>query len=232
MNSCTANFTLKDIKELIESSNSLITNNFKSEMQKFCDMFTPLLNKISDLERQNEELLLRIKRLEEKQDHKRKSSATAEPTCIPEEIFLREAEERNRRRDFIIISGLKECNSGSVNDRKLHDKQTFKDMMHSLNIPTFEPLEQARIGKVTSETPRLLRIRCPSYYTKMVLLTAARNLRNTNSNKKVYVNPDLTPMQRAKNKKLRTELKSRRERGEKVMIRGGEIVESEQKNFL
>ena len=193
-------------------------------------MFTPLLNKISDLERQNEELLLRIKRLEEKQDHKRKSSATAEP--IPEEIFLREAEERNRRRDFIIISRLKESNSGSVNDRKLHDKQTFKDMMHSLNIPTFEPLEQARIGKVTSETPRLLRIRCPSYDTKMALLTAARNLRNTNSYKKVYVNPDLTPMQRAKNKKLRTELKSRRERGEKVTIRGGEIVESEQKNFL
>jgi len=222
-------FTLNDIKALIDSSKSDVTNSVKLEMEKLRDMITPLLIRIGKLEEQNQTLQSRINQLEEKQDKTTTVVSNGEEGS--QEMLIGEFEERHRRQDYLIFSGLPESNSGPITERKVHDQQAVRDVAHALGFQNFVPFELSRIGKINTHTPRLLRVRCPDRETKMTLLSTAKNLRDSWNFKRVYINPDLTRMQREKNKKLRTELKLRREKGEKLTIRGGQIVELQKQHF-
>ena len=63
-------------------------------------------------------------------------------------------------------------------------------------------------------------------------LSAAKQLRHSQNFKNVFINPDLTKAEREKNKLLRSEVKRRRDAGEKVFLRGGQIIEvQERRNF-
>ena len=60
----------------------------------------------------------------------------------------------------------------------------------------------------------------------------AKNLRNSTTFKNVYINPDLTIRQQKESKALRDELKKRRNNGESVVIRNGEVVpKNNEQNF-
>ena len=53
----------------------------------------------------------------------------------------------------------------------------------------------------------------------------AKNLRNSNTYKKVFISPDLLPKEREVNKLLHQELKRRKEAGEvNLIIRRGKII--------
>ena len=69
-----------------------------------------------------------------------------------------------------------------------------------------------------------MRVQCKSKEYRDNILGFARKLRNSKDYKNVYINPDLTKMQREQSRKIRDELKSRRDKGESVIIRKGQIV--------
>ena len=87
-----------------------------------------------------------------------------------------------------------------------------------------------RIGKVVEGRNRLIRVILSSEDCKDRVLREARQLRNASEFKNVYVNPDLTLRQRQEGKRLREELKRRRELGEDVVLRHGSIA-SKSGNF-
>ena len=61
-------------------------------------------------------------------------------------------------------------------------------------------------------------LRVTSSELKSEVLRSARKLKVSTSFRKVYVNPDRTPVQQAEHKNLRSELLSRRGKGEDVVI--------------
>ena len=104
--------------------------------------------------------------------------------------------------------------------------------MKELSIDGDEILRRIhRIGKQVEGRDRLLRVVCCDEESKIGILRQAKLLSNT-SFKKVYINPDLTKTQREERKRLREELKRRKDVGEDVTIRYGRIVAASDRNFL
>ena len=190
-------------------------------------MITPLLNKIAMLEKQNVALQQKVNELERREV----VSATCMDSAKNCDVIIREAKERLRRRDYLVISGLPERTDGSITDRQQYDRRSLTDLTRTLKVLEFQPIEVERIGKISNTRPRLLRVKCESKETKVAILSAARDLRHKESFKKVYINPDLTWMQRENRRRLRADLEARRGRGEDVYIRGGQIIQKDQENF-
>ena len=224
------NITLHDIKVLIEKTNgellNSLTKNFEQELEKLNQTITSLHSRVEKLEETNAKLALRCELLEKKNIQAVPNDTTAfEDAC-------HESEERWRRRDFLIVSGMSEHSSGSVEERNAKDRAFAVEMARELGMADFNPEQVARIGRVAGARPRLLRIKCQNINVKLSLLRQSKKLRDSTRFRNVYINPDLTNQQRAKSAELRSELKRRRENGEKVIIRGGRIVDvSSGQNF-
>ena len=140
--------------------------------------------------------------------------------------IMNEVEERERRRPNLIVAGLQEKEVGSVEERKEWDSIKVDELFEELcNFEDSVVSSVYRIGKINSSRPRLLKIICRDVNSKRSLLSKSKYLRDSIDFKNVYLNPDLTPIQQKENKRLREELKARRDRGEDVFIRHGRIVE-------
>ena len=67
---------------------------------------------------------------------------------------------------------------------------------------------------------------------KRAILAIARTLRDTTEWSNTYISPDQTPQEREQGRKLRQELKDRREAGEEdITIRGHQIVHSRRRTI-
>lgn len=89
-----------------------------------------------------------------------------------------------------------------------------------------DPKDNIEKVSCTKGERKLVFVKFKQISTKSEVLRQARRLRTVDNPdlKKVYINPDLTPIQQREDRALRVELKSRRQAGEKVIIRGGRIV--------
>jgi archaellum component FlaC len=219
--------SLNDIKTLIESTKNETLEKVKEEIAKLHSIISPFLKKIEELEKVNEQLVKRISILEEKHHNIKEANAVSHSIQID---FLSESEDRLRRRNYLIVSGLQERKEGSIAERKAADVDLINDMARTIGIQKFSPLDAMRIGKVTQK-PRLLRIKCSDFDEKMSLLRAATQLRRSTEFKQVFINPDLTKMQREIQRTLRMELRRRRDAGERVAIRGERIIEVKDQDF-
>ena len=144
------------------------------------------------------------------------------------ETIVNEVEERDRRKPNLIVSGLLEKEEGDVLERKRWDEKQVEALFQSLCQMNKDAISSVhRIGKVNlvKSTPRLLKVVCRDNESKRALLRKARDLRNTANFKQVYVNPDLTPVQQEQSKRLRRELRMRRDRGEDVVISNGRVIQ-------
>lgn len=101
-------------------------------------------------------------------------------------------------------------------------KALIKLCKDALNLDVSDSIQRATNGK----NPNLIFASFKRQEDKDRLLQLARNLRKSASieYRQVFINQDLTPLQRDRLKQLRTELKERRQSGEKVSIRGWSIV--------
>ena len=215
---------LNDIKVLIENSKSEILNAVKHEVEKINDAFGPLLIRVEELEKRNERLESEIQQMRGRSE--RLATTGHEEWSDTREDLLNEMEERHRRRKYLIVSGLPESRTGSIEDRRLKDRELIGAIASVTGMDEFEPRDIHRIGRLDGQRPRLLRLKCKDLDTKLAFLRAAKSLRNSSDFRKVYINPDLTRVQREKGKALRAELKARREAGEMVTIRRGKIIDT------
>ena len=179
------------------------------------------------MDKKNNALELRCQRLEKRSEA---PNVTRLPENLPEEL-LHEGQDRHRRRKYVIVSGLPENASGTIRDRIRTDMEVLGKVIHELGVEDFHP-QVTRIGRINPSRPRLLRFKCDTIDSKISLLRASRNLRYSSHFRGVYINSDLTKMQRETDKALRTEMRRRREAGESVLIRRGRIVDqSGDQNF-
>ena len=80
-------------------------------------------------------------------------------------------------------------------------------------------------GKKVPDRDRLLIVTLENVGIRQEVVRLAPQLRSCEAYANVYINPDLTPREREQGRKLREELASRRQKGEKnLVIRKGKIV--------
>lgn len=141
---------------------------------------------------------------------------------LPAEL-LNEFQSRMDRNKNVIISGVKETRSGSVDERRGDDEREVKDILDKIGLNLMFS-NVTRVGKVTANRRRLLRATFCDNESRNQVLRKARTLHLHAAYKHVYINPDRTPMEQAEFAKLRQELKDRREAGEDVAIFRNKIM--------
>ncbi|KAI8513752.1 hypothetical protein Bbelb_080760 [Branchiostoma belcheri] len=153
-------------------------------------------------------------------------------SCTPQDSrevvqLVDEYIEREKRRKNLVVFNVPEDVKDDATDSMLSDKKLFIDITkEEFNLI---PKVQAayRLGRKTSDKPRPLLIRMDNDDTssRALILRRAKDLRNSTRWSRVYIVPDMTPNEREADRKLRQELKSRKEAGEaNLVIRRGRIV--------
>lgn len=219
----TPNVSLSDIKQLINNSKKEIISIVS---EKFDSLNTTLSFLISRVEKIEENLasVNEVNKKHEEQFKVLKTDFVEMAKEMPVRL-LSEVEERNYRRPNLIFSGISELTSGSIDDRKSFDVAEISKIANELELSIDSGFKTTRIGKLGGAKPRLLRATFSRIEERNDLLRKGKCLRNSKDFKQVYINPDLTSMQRTTNKFLRAELRRRREAGEQVIIRGEKIVD-------
>lgn len=146
--------------------------------------------------------------------------------------ILEEVEQRQFRASNLILFGLPEADSGTVSEREEFDGERFKEIADTLGVANVGWSHSFRLGKVQSNKPRPLRVKITEPEKKSQLLRRSKNLRNS-LYRNVFIKHDLTLLQQANERKLRIELKERRDRNEDVRIYRGKIqnVSKTRQNF-
>ena len=183
------------------------------------DSLMALTNKLETLEDKFNEL---------KKEHEKISQFGSERM---EDVY-EEVHRRIMRRKYLIVSGIPEQATGTVEEREEADEAAIEALGRAIGVPEIDPDDVRRIGKINQGRPRLLRFKCSSITTRNSLLRSSKNLKRHQEYVNTYINPDQTLLQRKQSKELRMELKRRRDSGEDVVIRRGRIVlKSDLQNF-
>lgn len=211
----TKNITYQEIKALLDN----LKTDLKSEINKVNDKIEALFKRLDVTDDKVRALEDRCHTLEEGLKNKGELDSGLDPEAV-----LREAEERFKRRRYIVLSGIPEHLTGSVDERSRKDNQIVGEIMKELGVAHMPVEDIARIGPIRFARPRILRCKCKKVDDKLSILKAARKLRNSDRFKNIYINADQTFQQRVVHKSLRTELQNRREAGEDVAIHYGKVI--------
>ena len=146
--------------------------------------------------------------------------------------ILDEVEQREQRRDNVMIFGLPERVDGSLEQRKQHDKNALANLFSELDL-SMTASDIQRVGRMSSGNARPVRVRLADRSLKPQLLRQSKNLRKSSMFKQVYIHCDLTKVQQHERLQLRKELKERRAAGEDVVIYKDKVCPRDSlKNFL
>ena len=145
-----------------------------------------------------------------------------------------EMEEINKRKNNIIIHGLRESSDADGNTRNLFDEEVVTDLLHELKCDTVSVQEIIRLGKFEADKdkPRPVKLVVSSEQQKEKVLYSTKNLKGRRDKgfDIVFLHQDLTVKQRKKRQALVQQLKARKESGEtNLMIIGDKIVERKQR---
>ena len=92
---------------------------------------------------------------------------------------------------------------------------------------TVVPKSIRRLGRPVANVSRPLVVECLNAEDRLTFLRSTRNFKNlseTDNLRKVVIQPDRTRLEQNQHRELVSELKSRRAKGEEVMIRNDKIV--------
>ena len=218
--------TLSDIKLLIEDMRKDVTDTMNRGYASLNKSIEETNTRLSKLEEANDNLRSKNKKLKEEIKNLKISSEN-NLESIADEIHLRHLRQAN-----LIIFGVPEKVDGSINVRKDCDIVYVNEILKELNIEfdvarNFLTEPPIRIGRPKDNGVRPLRIICASMTMKNKILRASTSLKDKEQYRAVFIHPDWTPMQQVGDKKLRAELKRRKEAGEDVIVRRGKIVEKQ-----
>ena len=144
------------MRSLIDDSKTEILNSVARENDKLQALIQSLTKRLDILETENDELKSKYKKLEEL-------------FCASERIYAdltedlyREVTERQKRKKYLIVSGIEESTSGTIKDRLEQDTKHVEQLASQLGVNNFHPIEIARLGQISHSKPRLLRFKCDS----------------------------------------------------------------------
>ena len=140
-----------------------------------------------------------------------------------------EQEEINKRKQGVIIHGLKEPTSVAGEHRKKEDEDAIIDLLHHIRCDDVSVNPAIRLGKQQEgpdAKPRYIKVVFQSEIQKEKVLQNAKNLKVLrNGLEKVFIHQDQTPKQRESRQQLVKEMKGKQAQGEQdLIIIGGKIV--------
>ena len=136
--------------------------------------------------------------------------------------------DKDRRKNNLVIHNLRESTSESKEEKISGDINLFCDMIKEAFKINVKVSKAFRVGKPVEGRDRLLIITLDTPGVKHDILRLAPLLRSSDRWGNIYITPDLTPAERDVAKKLREELRARRNGGEtNLTIRRGRIVHIE-----
>ena len=143
--------------------------------------------------------------------------------------ILNELHERESRKNNVMIFGAKEQDGTSSMDVRENDRKYLTSLTKTLGMSQCKFHTFFRLGSLKNRNfhPRPLKLCFESHLERDEFLRAATVLRKRDSDALfggVFIKPDLSPSEQETEKKLRRELRLRREEGERVVIRRGRIV--------
>lgn len=220
-----ADLTLDNIKAIVETAKLETMTAFREEITS---LKTELKSHIATL-------TARVDKLEHKYDdllNEFNSLKSSSPDPLNnEEMFLaitQEVEQRHYRCQNVIIRGVPELQTGSVDARTENDNDFSSKLFNYLGSTDVEIVSTRRLGKQRSDNKRPLCVRLSTTESRHEILRNAKKLRQNPSYEHCYVNPDLTNMQRHIDANLRKELRRLRESGRNVVIYKGKIVDRDE----
>lgn len=235
-NPSNSNF-LSEVKLWIESSEAKIVSTLRDDLTKISGLLESLSKRVEDVELKNAALESRCATLEKNNSFlsaelsKLRSFSTSLGSEILEES-VRESQNRIRRLQNVVVQGVPEAPTGSLEERKCRDLEQFEGVLREMEISDYVISDVRRVGRKRSDGSRLMLVRMGNVDCKMRILNKSKCLKNSQSMNRVFIKPDLTPMQQAQDKRIRDELKRRRTNGEDVTIFRGRVMErSELQNF-
>ena len=195
----------------------------QTDIDNKLEAFDKRITKCEASDKQNITLAERVKQTEKKLT-----------TTIPA-IDIEEQRNIEKRKTNLILYGIPEPESTEIEDKLeeefIHIQETYKQ---TINLTRPDIKDMFRLGKKNSENrqeteakARPLLIKFHDEDAKLEVLKASSDLslKLNNEKIKIYAANDLTQKQRGELKKLREELKTRKDRGEKdIGIRGDKVV--------
>ena len=184
-----------------------------------------LVGIVKSLQSQNEAILAVVGKLDQKIDSKVEEKLN---TCLKEK--KEETREKEDRENNLIIFNLPESDD-SDEAETTKDKSQVNDLFlaigSDLTDHKFEDSTSClkRLGRKMAGKIRPIKVSFKETVNKHIILRKARNLKGSSRFSKVGISEDKTLTQREEDRKLRVELKLRKEKGEDVVIFKGAIIE-------
>jgi hypothetical protein len=147
-----------------------------------------------------------------------------------------EQDEISKRKQCVIIHGLKEPSNAPSELRKKEDEDAVIDLLHHITCDDVSVNAAIRLGKNQEgpeAKPRPIKLILQSEAQKEKILQNAKNLKTLrNGLEKVFIHQDLTPKQREARQQLVKELKARLAQGEQNLIIVGEKIVTKRQRIL
>lgn len=164
----------------------------------------------------------------ELQRHEMKVNSSMRETEVE---FLKDMHESELRKNNLMIFGLKESEVQSLDRRKQEDLKQIEILATEIGVSFAPPQNCIRLGK-PGDKARPIKLIGLSSHTRESFLSYApkiNKLDEVHGFRKVFIKPDLSPKQQLCERLLRNELRSRREKGENVVIRNGKIINTDER---
>lgn len=147
---------------------------------------------------------------------------------------MKEISERDSRKNNIIIFNLKESEKDDPKNRIDEDLEQARALLHAIQVKV--PIQNpVRLGKKPGDKPRPLRLSTSSPENVKEILKGAAKLQEVDQYKGIFINKDLTPLEREAIKKLVVKKRALNDKakeeksGETWVIRGDQVVKKKQK---
>ena len=221
--------TLNDVLRITKDLKTEILVPLKEEFVALGDHLQKLEYRIGNLE-SSIESFRRIQNRQQTEINEIKLSLSK--IQLSKSEILDEMEDRERRRNNVILFGLPEHDEGTVAERKQHDESLVQEVFEAIDCDDVETDAILRLGRNVSGRLRPVKVTLSDRSSKAEIMRKSRDLRKSDNFKRVFISNDKTKLQQTEWSDLRKELLRRKELGEDVVIYNGKVaLLSSLKNF-
>ena len=146
---------------------------------------------------------------------------------------VKEKEERDKKKLNLVMFNIPETVVGTTDERILEDEKNISDIQKAIGSDvSFTQFKRIGYKLLDKTRPRPMMVKYNTFEDKLTVLRSARKLRTLSKDipwNTVSIQHDLTKQQQQQNKQLVVEMKRRRQIGENVIIRGGQIINADHK---
>ena len=202
--------------EIISKLESKISP-LKTCLDTLSSQIKSLESKITSLQDKTEQHDTEIKRINETVENIKSELSSS---------IIDEVTQRVQRQQNLVISGLPEPTTGSLEERCASDRNRVSEVIGAIGVELdANSFRLTRLGKIGSSGSRLLKIECHQTVSiKNEILRNAKTLRNSLNYKNVYINEDRTPQQQLEWRQIRQIFRERKELGHDVVIYRNKVM--------